>query len=107
MPYITSVEEIGYDRGLNDGKVTGKAEGIKEGGRSLILRQLNRRIGAPNRTIDRINKLSITRLESLGEALLDFSAIDDLTTWLFAKRRVSRIAPALDPISPDFSQTEG
>ena len=83
MPYITSVEEIRYDRGLNDGKVTGKAEGIEEGGRSLILRQLNRRIGAiPDRTIDRINKLSITRLESLGEALLDFSAIDDLTTWL-------------------------
>ena len=67
MPYITSVEEIGYERGE----------------RSLILRQLNRRIGTiPDRTIDQINKLSITRLESLVEALLDFSAIEDLTTWL-------------------------
>ena len=67
MPYITSVEEIGYERGE----------------RSLILRQLNRRIGTiPDRTIDQINKLSTTRLESLGEALLDFSAIEDLTTWL-------------------------
>ena len=67
MPYITSVEEIGYERGE----------------RSLILRQLNRRIGTiPDRTIDQINKLSITRLESLGEALLDFNAIEDLANWL-------------------------
>ena len=67
MPYITSVEEIGYERGE----------------RSLILRQLNRRIGTiPDRTIDQINKLSLTRLESLGEALLDFSAIEDLANWL-------------------------
>lgn len=67
MPYITSVEEIGYERGE----------------RSLILRLLNRKFGVlPNRTIDRINKLSITHLDSLGEALLDFSTIEDLTTWL-------------------------
>ena len=75
MPYITSVEEIGYDRGLSEGKA--------EEARSLILRLLNRKLGIqPDRTIDRINKLPITRLESLGEALLDFSAIEDLTTWL-------------------------
>ena len=67
MPYITSVEEIGYERGE----------------RSLILRLLNCKLGVlPDRTIDQINKLSITRLESLGEALLDFSAIEDLTTWI-------------------------
>ncbi len=83
MPYITSVERIGYDRGLNDGKVTGKAEGIEEGERSLILRLLNRKFGAlPDRPIYRINQLSITRLEALGEALLDFETIADLTTWL-------------------------
>lgn len=79
MSYITSVEQMGYDRGIKQGKAEGKAEEA----RSLILRQLNRRIGTlPDRTIDRINQLSITRLESLGEALLDFSAIEDLMTWL-------------------------
>lgn len=67
VPYITSVEEMGYERGE----------------RSLILRQLNRRLGSlPDRTIDRINQFSITRLEALGEALLDFGTIADLTTWL-------------------------
>jgi len=30
----------------------------------------------------RIKKLYITRLESLKEALLNFNAIEDLTTWL-------------------------
>ncbi len=79
MPYITSVEEIGYERGIKQGL----EQGLEQGERSLILRQLNRRVGAiPDRTIDRINQLSITQLESLGEALLDFSAIADLTTWL-------------------------
>jgi hypothetical protein len=71
MPYITSIEQIGYDRG------------VEQGERSLVLRQLNRRVGTiPDRTIDRINKLALTRLESLGEALLDFETIEDLTTWL-------------------------
>jgi hypothetical protein len=71
MPYITSVEQIGYDRG------------VEQGERSLVLRQLNRRIGTvSDRMIDRINKLTLTRLESLGEALLDFETIEDLTTWL-------------------------
>jgi predicted transposase YdaD len=71
MPYITSVEEIGYDRGKT------------EEAQSLILRLLNRKLVVlPDRTIDRINKLSITHLESLGEALLDFDTIEDLTTWL-------------------------
>ena len=75
MPYITSVEEIGYDRGLRFGEETGR--------RSLILRLLTRTVGLiDDQTNDRISNLSIVKLESLGEALLDFRSIDDLTTWL-------------------------
>jgi hypothetical protein len=33
-------------------------------------------------TRDRITALSLPQLESLGEALLDFAALSDLTTWL-------------------------
>lgn len=74
MPYITSVEEIGYDRGVRE---------ILQRERSLILRLLTRKIGLiDDQTNDRINDLSIVKLESLGEALLDFRSIDDLTTWL-------------------------
>ena len=57
MPYITSVEQLGYDRGLNVGKLEGQLEGKLEAGRSLILRQLNRRLGSlPDRTIDHIHQ---------------------------------------------------
>ena len=74
MPYITSVEEIGYDREVRE---TVQRE------RSLILRLLTRKVGLiDDQTNDRISNLSIVKLESLGEALLDFRSIDDLTTWL-------------------------
>ncbi len=51
--------------------------------RSLILRLLNRRVGEISAsTLEQINTLSLEQLESLGEALLDFTAIADLTQWL-------------------------
>ena len=54
-----------------------------EAQRSLLTRLLTRKIGSmPISTIDRINSLPIEQLESLGEALLDFGTIDDLTNWL-------------------------
>jgi predicted DNA-binding ribbon-helix-helix protein len=75
VPYITSVERIGYDRG--------KVSGFEEGERSIVLRLLNRRFGKLNDcTIDRITALSPKKLESLSDALLDFATIEDLTIWL-------------------------
>ena len=60
-----------------------KQEGRKEGEQRVIIRQLNRRFGEIDSSlIDRINGLSIEQLESLGEALLDFSEVTDLETWL-------------------------
>ncbi|OUC16218.1 MAG: hypothetical protein B0A82_02895, partial [Alkalinema sp. CACIAM 70d] len=90
VPYITSVERIGYDRGKVEGRQEGRLEGqIEEAQRSLererslILRLLSRKVGSIDDLIlDRINALSIEHLESLGEALLDFESIDDLTNWL-------------------------
>jgi predicted transposase YdaD len=74
MPYITSVEEIGFERGMERGV---------ERERSLILRQLNRKVGSlPPQILEQVNGLSIEKLEVLGEALLDFEAIADLTQWL-------------------------
>ncbi|OUC14969.1 MAG: hypothetical protein B0A82_09285 [Alkalinema sp. CACIAM 70d] len=82
VPYITSVERIGYDRGKIEGQME-EAQRSLERERSLILRQLTRKVGAvPDHILDRINALSIEHLESLGEALLDFESIEDLTNWL-------------------------
>jgi predicted transposase YdaD len=61
----------------------GKLEGKLEGERSLIFRQITRRIGdvAPEVRLQ-IQSLSLSQLEALGEALLDFSELNDLMNWL-------------------------
>jgi len=60
---------------------------LEQGGRreaiSMVLRQLNRQIGSLTPEIQaQIQTLSISQLEDLGEALLDFSQSTDLTLWL-------------------------
>ncbi|MCY7407262.1 MAG: DUF4351 domain-containing protein [Alkalinema sp. CAN_BIN05] len=92
MPYITSVEQIGYDRGVREAdqrlqeqllEAQRSQERLLNAQRSLLVRQLTRKIGPmPSDTIDRINTVPIDQLESLGEALFDFESIVDLTTWL-------------------------
>ncbi len=73
--------------GIAEGKAEGKAEGIAEGkleeGRSLILRQLSRRVGDLTPVLrSQVQALSLLQLESLGEALLDFTRVEDLEQWL-------------------------
>ncbi|NJM21748.1 MAG: DUF4351 domain-containing protein [Richelia sp. RM2_1_2] len=58
-------------------------EGNLQGEQRLVIRQLNRRIGEIDSSlIEQVNGLSIEQLESLGEALLDFSEVADLEAWL-------------------------
>ncbi len=60
-----------------------KEEGREEEGQSLVLRQLNRRVGTlPESVTSKISDLSIEQIESLAEALLDFQSIADLEAWL-------------------------
>jgi predicted transposase YdaD len=75
MRYITTGERIGYERG--------KQEGKQEGEQRLILRLLQRRVGELSPELqERIQSLSLNQLENLGEALLDFTAMEDLLHWL-------------------------
>ncbi|NJM76265.1 MAG: Rpn family recombination-promoting nuclease/putative transposase [Acaryochloridaceae cyanobacterium RU_4_10] len=56
-----------------EGEQRGRTEGRTEEARSLILRQLSRRIGGlPQNLRSQIQSLSLEQLESLGEALLGF-----------------------------------
>lgn len=58
-------------------------QGRQEGELAVILRLLNRRIGTVEPEIQqRLRQLSITQLEDLAEALLDFSGATDLDNWL-------------------------
>ncbi|WGV25145.1 Rpn family recombination-promoting nuclease/putative transposase [Halotia branconii] len=80
-------ESVIYQEILAEGEQIGEQRGRQEGrlaeGRSLVCRQLTRRVGElPLALIGRIEILSLEQLENLGEALLDFQAIADLETWL-------------------------
>lgn len=83
MPYVSSVERIGFEEGHQKGLQQGLQQGREEGERSLILRQLTRRVGElPERVRSQIEALSISQLNLLGESLLDFSGLPDLEAWL-------------------------
>ena len=50
---------------------------------TLVLRQLARRPGQVSPEMrSQIQQLPVAQLEELGEALLDFSSVQDLTNWL-------------------------
>ena len=71
MQVTTSWEEKGIETG------------IERGQRSLILRQLHRRVGSlPDSVQSQVKALSLHQLEILSEALLDFSSLNDLSNWL-------------------------
>jgi predicted transposase YdaD len=56
---------------------------LQKGEERTIIRQLNRRFGEIDSSlIDRIKLLLIEKLDTLAEALLDFSALSDLVAWL-------------------------
>ncbi|MEJ6484866.1 DUF4351 domain-containing protein [Nostoc punctiforme UO1] len=60
-----------------------REQAVQSGEQRLITRQLNRRIGEIDTSlIEQIQGLSLEQLENLGEALLDFSSVADLETWL-------------------------
>ncbi|MFB2922736.1 MULTISPECIES: DUF4351 domain-containing protein [Aerosakkonema] len=75
--------EQGLQLGLQQGLEQGWQHGQKYQAFTQTRRQLRRRIGAIGLTTEeRIRALSLSQLEALGEALLDFSAPADLTAWL-------------------------
>ena len=69
--------------GLQEGRQKGLQEGLQEGEANLVIRQLRRRLGElPESQCSQIKSFPISKLEDLGEALLDFQGIDDLDDWL-------------------------
>ena len=86
MEIVTSWMRTGIKQGRQEGLEEGRQEGLQEGLQretELILRQLKRKIGqlAPEME-SQVKRLEIEELENLGEALLDFEQLEDLTTWL-------------------------
>ncbi|WP_404784314.1 DUF4351 domain-containing protein [Altericista sp. CCNU0014] len=61
----------------------GEERGILKGEQTVILRQLARRVGDVSPELQsQIQSLTLYQLEALADALLDFSTLADLRTWL-------------------------
>jgi predicted transposase YdaD len=72
-----------YQEALSEGIQLGKQEGKQEGEAQLVLRLLTRRLGPLTRSQQQqIATLSVSRLEALAEALLDFQDLEELDAWL-------------------------
>ena len=87
-------EEIAAMLGLTELRETrvyqeGREEGREEGTRSLISRQLRRKLGdLPEGLQEQVSQLSLETLEMLGEALFDFSEVAALERWLAAREAI-------------------
>jgi Domain of unknown function (DUF4351) len=76
---------------IEAGKQEGLHEGLQKGrhseGAELVLRLLARRLGALSAAQQKgIRKLPLSKIEELGEALLDFTSREDLARWLRANK---------------------
>lgn len=75
--------QLADTRVYREAKEEGRQEGRQEGESALIVRLLKRRFGSVDEALEsRIRNLSVKQLESLGEALLDFTDLNDLVLWL-------------------------
>jgi hypothetical protein len=75
MEYVTGIERRAIQRGLQ--------QGLGKGAASIVLRQLQRRLGELKPSVvARIEAMPLEKLEQLSEALLDFTSTKDLNSWL-------------------------
>lgn len=82
-PWYQELQREGELRGELRGEQRGEQRGRVEEARSLILRLLTRKLGTLTANIEaQVNSLDLPQLEALGEALLDFAQLSDLTDWM-------------------------
>lgn len=75
MPYVTSAERFGIEKGLQQGR----QEGLKQGEAALLCSQLARRFGPlPDAVIARLESASIKQLENWAIRVLDAHSLDDV-----------------------------
>ena len=76
-------EQKGLEQGLEQGLERGRQEGRQEEAADLILRILTKRFEMLSDSVrNDVSALTVEDLEALGEALLDFNSLSDLSHWL-------------------------
>lgn len=79
MQIVTSWMEQGIEQGIE----RGIEQGATQEAQTIVLKLLNRRLGnLSTAQTSQVLSLSVTQLEALSEALLDFSTPADLEQWL-------------------------
>jgi predicted transposase/invertase (TIGR01784 family) len=80
---MNSVIETAREEGMAQGIKKGKAQVILESKRSLLLKQLSRKLGTiPDETKVLLHQLAPELLDTLSEALFDLESLEDLHSWL-------------------------
>ena len=83
LDWEAATEERGKQEGISIGEQRGISIGQREQARAIVLRQLSRRVGVlPEEVRSQVEKLSLEQSELLGDALLDFGRLTDLSSWL-------------------------
>jgi predicted transposase YdaD len=73
-----------------EGLQQGRQQGKQEEALALVLRLLQRRVGPMDAAYEeQLRRLSLEALEELSEALLDFTQVADVVTWLQAHQAPS------------------
>lgn len=79
----TRVYQEALAEGLEQGLEQGLERGRQQEGVTLITRLLERKFGElPSGLRSPLAHLTLTQLELLADALLDFSSLDEVTDWL-------------------------
>jgi predicted transposase/invertase (TIGR01784 family) len=82
-----AILQKGLEQGLERGLEQGLEQGSKREGLLLVKRLIHRRLGNLSAELEqRIDNLSLSKLEDLAEALLEFNRWEELTHWLDNKR---------------------
>ena len=84
MEYVSSVERIGFDKGMEEGM----QQGMQQGSLSLLCRQISRQFKVSMNTVrPMFEGLGTVEIEELGERLFDASSLEEIREWAEDKRR--------------------
>ena len=83
MPYVTSAERFGIEKGMQQGMQQGlqqgMQQGIRQGEAAILQRMLARRFGAlPDSVLTRLNDASSDELEAWSLNILDAASLDEV-----------------------------
>ena len=82
MSYVTSVERLAKEEGLEQGREQGLVQARLRIA-DLLIRQLTQACGhLPEAVQQRIRQSSLERLMDLGDSIFNLKSLDDLNQWL-------------------------